>query len=129
MPPAHITHGYGDDAKLLQVGVTCVVDELAAVPPVSQCLDGNSKGHTAIRQQCDWLLAEGLLRPGTLAGGRPLLPLADASFDGRRTGIVAAAESRCHHPWKTPLAVGPVFLKSPRRVEALVCLMQVALTA
>src|SRR4029077_5492137 len=22
--------------------------------------------HTAIRQQCDWLLAEGLLRPGTL---------------------------------------------------------------
>lgn len=35
----------------------------------------------------------------------------------------------CHHPWKTPRAVRPVFLKSPRRVEALVCLMQVALTA
>src|SRR5262249_56210013 len=35
----------------------------------------------------------------------------------------------CHHQWKTPLAVRPVFLKSPRRVEALVCLMQVALTA
>ena len=34
-----------------------------------------------------------------------------------------------HHQWKTPLAVRPVFLKSPRRVEALVCLMQVALTA
>ncbi len=34
-----------------------------------------------------------------------------------------------HHPWKTPLAVRPVFLKSVRRVEALVCLMQVALTA
>jgi hypothetical protein len=33
-----------------------------------------------------------------------------------------------HHQWKTPLAVRPVFLKSPRRVEALVCLMQVALT-
>ena len=34
-----------------------------------------------------------------------------------------------HHQWKTPLAVRPVFLKSPQRVEALVCLMQVALTA
>ena len=34
-----------------------------------------------------------------------------------------------HHQWKAPLAVRPVFLKSVRRVEALVCLMQVALTA
>jgi transposase len=34
-----------------------------------------------------------------------------------------------HHQWKTPLAVRPVFLKSPARVEALVCLMQLALTA
>jgi hypothetical protein len=34
-----------------------------------------------------------------------------------------------HHQWKTPLAVRPVFLKSPTRVEALVCLMQIALTA
>jgi hypothetical protein len=34
-----------------------------------------------------------------------------------------------HHQWKTPLAVSPVFLKSPRRVEALVCLLQVALQA
>ena len=32
-----------------------------------------------------------------------------------------------HHQWKTPLAVSPVFLKSPRRVEALVCLLQLAL--
>jgi transposase len=34
-----------------------------------------------------------------------------------------------HHQWKTPLAVRPVFLKSPKRVEALVCLLHVALTA
>jgi transposase len=34
-----------------------------------------------------------------------------------------------HHQWKTPLAVSPVFLKSPKRVEALACLMQVALQA
>ncbi len=66
VPPAHITHGYGDDAKLIQVGVTSVVDELGAVPLLSQCLDGNANGHTAIRQQSDWLLASGLLRPGTL---------------------------------------------------------------
>jgi transposase len=34
---------------------------------------------------------------------------------------------RLHHQWKTPLAVRPVFLKSPRRVEALVCLLHIAL--
>jgi hypothetical protein len=66
VPPAHITHGYGADDKLIQVGFTSVVDELGAVPILGQCLDGNHNGHTAIRQQCDWLLAEGLLRPGTL---------------------------------------------------------------
>ena len=32
-----------------------------------------------------------------------------------------------HHQWKTPLAVHPIFLKSPSRVEALVCLLQIAL--
>jgi hypothetical protein len=66
IPPAHITHGYGDDAKLIQVGLTRVVDELGAVPVLGQCPDGNHNGHTAIRQQCDWLLAAGLLRPGAL---------------------------------------------------------------
>jgi len=64
--PAHITHGYGDDSKLIQVGLTSVVDELGAVPLLGQCLDGNQNGHTAIRQQCDWLRAAGLLRPGAL---------------------------------------------------------------
>src|SRR5207244_7774253 len=34
-----------------------------------------------------------------------------------------------HHQYKTPLAVSPVFLKSPRRVEALVSLLQIALQA
>jgi transposase len=34
-----------------------------------------------------------------------------------------------HHQWKTPLAVHPVFLKNPRRVEALVHLLMIALTA
>ncbi len=64
--PAHITHGHGDEAKLIQVGVTSVVDQLGAVPILSHCLDGNRNGHTAIQQQCDWLLAANLLRRGTL---------------------------------------------------------------
>ena len=34
-----------------------------------------------------------------------------------------------HHPFKSPLAVRPVFLKSPQRVEALVCLLGIALQA
>src|SRR6516225_7522758 len=34
-----------------------------------------------------------------------------------------------NHQMKTPLAVRPVFLKSPRRVEALVSLLQIALQA
>jgi Domain of unknown function (DUF4277) len=34
-----------------------------------------------------------------------------------------------HHQMKTPLAVRPVFLKSPQRVEALVTLLQIALQA
>jgi hypothetical protein len=35
----------------------------------------------------------------------------------------------CHHQYKGPLAVSPIFLKNPRRVEALALLLQVALTA
>jgi transposase len=66
LEPAHITHGHGDDAKLIQVGVSCVVDHLGAVPLLSHCLDGNRNGHTAIEQHCDWLLAANLLQPGTL---------------------------------------------------------------
>jgi hypothetical protein len=65
-PAAHITHGHGDDAKLIQVGLTSIVDDLGAVPILGQCLDGNRNGHTAIREQCDWLLQENLLRPGAL---------------------------------------------------------------
>jgi transposase len=34
-----------------------------------------------------------------------------------------------HHQWKTPLAVHPVFLKNPRRVEALVFVLLIALMA
>jgi hypothetical protein len=36
---------------------------------------------------------------------------------------------QAHHQGKKPLAVRPVFLKSPERIEALVYLLQIALTA
>jgi hypothetical protein len=72
---------------------------------------------------------------------------ADERYDGLSVLVTTAAPHRhsadalftkykeqnyvetLHHQWKTPLAVSPVFLKSPRRVEALVCLLQVALQA
>ncbi|MBV8457679.1 MAG: IS1634 family transposase [Acetobacteraceae bacterium] len=71
---------------------------------------------------------------------------ADERYDGRSVLVTTAAcgysadrlfsmykeqnyVETLHHQWKTPLAVSPVFLKSPRRVEALVCLLQIALQA
>jgi transposase len=66
VPPAHITHGYAADEKLIHVGLTSAVDDLGAIPILSQCLDGNQNNHTAIHQQCDWLLDQGLLTRGDL---------------------------------------------------------------
>jgi transposase len=68
----------------------------------------------------------------------------DARYDGLSALVTTTPESRSadelftrfkqqnfvellHHQWKTPLAVHPIFLKSPSRVEALVCLLQIAL--
>jgi Domain of unknown function (DUF4277)/Transposase DDE domain len=66
VPPAHITHGYAADEKLIHVGITAAVDDLGALPILGQCLDGNDNNHTAIRQQAEWLLDLGLLSPGAL---------------------------------------------------------------
>ncbi len=66
VPPAHITHGYAADEKLIHVGITAAVDDLGALPLLGQCLDGNHNNHTAIRQQSEWLLDQGLLSPGAL---------------------------------------------------------------
>ena len=66
VPPAHITHGYAADEKLIHVGLTAAVDDLGALPILGQCLDGNHNNHTAIRQQSQWLLDQGLLSPGAL---------------------------------------------------------------
>jgi len=51
-PPAHLTYGHGaDDVKLVQVGVTAVVDDHGALPVFSHPLDGHQNGHPAIAQQ------------------------------------------------------------------------------
>jgi transposase len=71
---------------------------------------------------------------------------ADTAYDGLSVLVTTAARTEsadslftqfkqqnevelAHHQGKTPLAVHPIFLKNPRRVEALVHLMLIALTA
>jgi transposase len=71
---------------------------------------------------------------------------ADAHYDGRSVLVTTATllESAdtlftqfkqqnevelAHHQWKTPLAVHPLFLKNPQRIEALVHLLLIALMA
>jgi transposase len=70
----------------------------------------------------------------------------DASYDGFSALLTTAPIARsadtlftefkqqtylelAHHQWKTPLAVRPLFLKSPERIEALIYLLKIALTA
>jgi hypothetical protein len=76
----------------------------------------------------------------------PAAAQADEDFDGLAVLVTTASRTlsadllfskykqqnyveMLHHQWKTPVAVSPVFLKSPRRVEALVCLLEIALQA
>ena len=55
LSPAHITKGYLSDRRMLQVGVTSVVDAHGAVPIFCHPVDGNRNGHTAIREQYELL--------------------------------------------------------------------------
>jgi transposase len=49
--PAHITRGYQSKYKLLQLGITSVVDDLGAVPVACHLYDGNRNGHTGVKEQ------------------------------------------------------------------------------
>lgn len=51
VPPAHIRHGYLTPDRMIQAGVSAVVDDLGALPVFCHCLDGNRNGFTAIREQ------------------------------------------------------------------------------
>jgi transposase len=55
LSPAHITKGYLSDRRMLQVGVTSVVDAHGAVPVLCHPVDGNRNGHTAIQEQYELL--------------------------------------------------------------------------
>jgi transposase len=55
-PPAHITYGHGaNNVKLVQAGLTAVIDERGALPVLGHLLDGNRNGHPAIQQQFELL--------------------------------------------------------------------------
>jgi hypothetical protein len=51
--PAHITHGYLSRYKMLQAGITSVIDDLGCIPIYCHLLDGNRNGHTAMDEQLD----------------------------------------------------------------------------
>jgi len=55
LPPAHISKGYLTDRRMIQAGMTAVVDELGAVPIFAHAVDGNRTGHIAIRQNYELL--------------------------------------------------------------------------
>ncbi len=55
LSPAHITKGYLSDRRMLQVGVTSIVDATGAVPIFCHPVDGNRNGHTAIQEQYELL--------------------------------------------------------------------------
>jgi transposase len=66
LPPAHIGHGYLTKDRMIQVGLSAIVDDWGAVPVFHQSLDGNRNGRPAIRQQFQLLqqhlpLPDGLL--------------------------------------------------------------------
>src|SRR4029079_721497 len=49
--PAHLTRGYQSKYKMLQLGLTSVVDDLGAVPIACHVYDGNRNGHSGIKEQ------------------------------------------------------------------------------
>jgi transposase len=49
--PAHICRGYLTRYKMLQLGLTSVVDDLGSVPIACHLFDGNRNGHTGIKEQ------------------------------------------------------------------------------
>jgi len=63
--PAHITRGYQSKYKLLQLGVTCVVDDLGPVPVACHLYDGNRNGHSGIKEQYE-LMRQALRLPDNL---------------------------------------------------------------
>jgi uncharacterized protein DUF4277 len=106
--------------------VPLTADEQAALPPPA-------RGHRRPTHRLDF-------------HSNPAAAQADEAYDGLAVLVTTAPRTQSadqlftqfkqqnyvellHHQWKTPLAVSPIFLKTPRRVEALLCLLQIALQA
>jgi transposase len=49
--PAHVTRGYLTKYKMLQFGLTSVVDDLGPLPVACHLFAGNRNGHTGIKEQ------------------------------------------------------------------------------
>ena len=106
--------------------------ELVPLTPEEQAaLPQPKTGHQRARQRLVWSFDEAVAKADARYDGlaalvttAPLTTSGDALFS---TYKQQAYIERSHHEYKTPLAVAPVFLKSPRRVEALVCLLMMAL--
>src|SRR5258708_5078804 len=64
LPPAQLTKGYLSDRRMIQVGVTSVVDAQGSVPIFCHPVDGNRNGHTAIHEQFELLNNHLTLPPG-----------------------------------------------------------------
>lgn len=109
LPPAHLCPGYTADTNMLQLAI---IDERGALPVLCPCREGNRHGHP-----------DGLAGLITTASRTQSADLLFSQY--KQQNYVELLQQQ----GKTPLAVSPVFLKSPRRVEALVCLLQIALQA
>jgi hypothetical protein len=55
LPAAHISKGYLTDHRMIQAGMTAVVDHLGALPIFAHAVDGNRTGHIAIRENYELL--------------------------------------------------------------------------
>jgi Domain of unknown function (DUF4277)/Transposase DDE domain len=91
------------------------------------------KGHRRARHRLEYHFDAAAAQAGERYDGLSVLvttAAAEASADQLFTEYKQQAYVELlHHQAKTPLAVSPIFLKTPERVEALVCLLQLALQA
>ena len=55
LPPVHISKGYLTDHRMIQAGMTAVVDSFGALPVFAHAVDGNRTGHIAIRENYELL--------------------------------------------------------------------------
>jgi transposase len=106
--------------------VPLTAEEIAALPPPAK---GYRKQSHHLRWTFDEAAAQAEERHDgvyALITTAPLTWSADALFTEYKRQTYVERE---HHELKTPLAIAPIFLKTPQRVEALVSLLFLALQA